>query len=120
MSWRGGEEEDGVGKVGSRGRKGVVSKESINFTGLSENQPEAEILPLDFPFTCAAEVTPACSLLSVGVVGILGPFQLHLQAFHANLEAIHGLDSSLCTGWVVKAHKTKTLALVGGTIHEHL
>lgn len=69
---------------------------------------------------CAAEATPDCSLLSVGMVSILGSFQLDLQTFHANLEAIHGLNSSLCTGWVVKAYKTKTFALVGGTIHEHL
>lgn len=57
-------------------------------------------------FTCAAEVTLACLLLSVGMVGILGSFQLDLQTFHANLEAIHGLDGSLCTGRVVEAYKT--------------
>lgn len=41
MGWVGGEqrkERDGVKRVDK-------------FTGLSVNQPEAEILPLDFPFT---------------------------------------------------------------------
>lgn len=39
-------------------------------------------------------------------VGIFGPFELHFESLHANLEAIHGLNSSLSTGRVVETHKT--------------
>lgn len=42
---------------------------------------------------------------SVRSVGILWPLQLHLQPLHAYLKAIHGLDSGLSTGWVIKTHK---------------
>lgn len=41
----------------------------------------------------------------IWAVGILWPLQLHLESFHADLEAVHGLDSSLGTTWVIKAHK---------------
>lgn len=41
----------------------------------------------------------------VGAVGVFWPLQLHLESFHADLETVHGLDSSLGTTWVIKAHK---------------
>lgn len=41
----------------------------------------------------------------VGAVGVLWPLQLHLEPFHADLEAVHWLDGSLGTTWVVEAHK---------------
>lgn len=49
-------------------------------------------------------------------VGIFGPFELHFESLHANLEAIHGLNSSLSTGRVVETHKTKAFALIGSPI----
>ena len=42
---------------------------------------------------------------SVRPVSILGPLQLNLEPLHANLKAIHGLNSCLGTGWIVKANK---------------
>jgi hypothetical protein len=39
-------------------------------------------------------------------VGVFGPFELDFESFHTNLEAIHGLNSSLSTGWVVETDKT--------------
>lgn len=42
---------------------------------------------------------------SVWPVGIFGPLELHLEALHPNLEAVHGLDGRLGTGRVVKAHE---------------
>lgn len=42
---------------------------------------------------------------SVRTVGVFGPFELHLQSFHANLEAVHRLDRRLSAGWVVKTYK---------------
>lgn len=56
----------------------------------------------------------------VGSVGILGPLKLHLESLHANLETIHGLNCRLSTGRVVKTHKTKALALIGGTVNKDL
>lgn len=56
----------------------------------------------------------------VGSVGILGPLELHLEPLHANLETIHGLNCRLSTGRVVKTHKTKALALIGGTVNKDL
>ena len=50
MFWGGGQKEDGVGRWGAEEGKGW-SQRVDKFTGLSVNQPEAEILPLDFPFT---------------------------------------------------------------------
>lgn len=44
-------------------------------------------------------------LWSVWTAGILRPFQLHFQAFHADLEAVHGLNGSLSAGGVIEAHK---------------
>lgn len=41
----------------------------------------------------------------IRAVGILWPFELHFESLHADLEAIHGLDGSLGTGWVIEAHK---------------
>lgn len=35
-------------------------------------------------------------------IGVFRPLQLDLQSFHANLKPIHGLNSGLCRGWVVK------------------
>lgn len=42
----------------------------------------------------------------VGAVGILWPFELNLESFHTDLEAVHGLDGSLGATWVVEAHKS--------------
>lgn len=42
---------------------------------------------------------------SVGVSGVFGPLQLHLESLHADLKAVHGLDGRLCAGRVVKAHE---------------
>ena len=42
---------------------------------------------------------------SVRSVGVLWPLELHLQSLHAYLESVHGLDSRLSAGWVIKAHK---------------
>lgn len=42
---------------------------------------------------------------SVRTVGIFGPFELHLQSFHANLEAVHRLDGRLSAGRVVETYK---------------
>ncbi len=44
-------------------------------------------------------------LWSVWTAGVLRPFQLHFQAFHADLEAVHGLNGSLSAGGVIEAHK---------------
>ena len=33
--------------------------------------------------------------------GVLGPLELHLEALHTDLEAVHGLDGVLCTHVVV-------------------
>lgn len=41
----------------------------------------------------------------IRAVGILWPFELYFESLHADLEAIHGLDGSLGTGWVIEAHK---------------
>lgn len=41
----------------------------------------------------------------VGAVGVLWPLQLHLEPLHADLEAVHRLDGSLGTTWVVETHK---------------
>lgn len=45
---------------------------------------------------------------------------MDFQSLHPDLKAVHGLNSCLCTSRVVKAHKTKALALVGGAVHENL
>jgi len=63
---------------------------------------------------------PPLSCHSVWAVGIFGPFELHFQSFHADLEAIHRLDGGLSAGWVVKTHKSEAFALVGGTVNKHL
>lgn len=41
----------------------------------------------------------------VGAIGVLRPLQLHFESLHADLEAVHRLDGSLGTAWVVEAHK---------------
>ena len=51
---------------------------------------------------------------------ILGSLQLNFESFHSNLETIHGLNSCLCTGGVIKADKAEALALVGGAVNEDL
>lgn len=43
---------------------------------------------------------------SVRFAVVFGALQLHLQAFHADLKAIHRLDGSLCRDWIVIANKT--------------
>lgn len=50
---------------------------------------------------------------------VFRPFELDFKAFHADLEAIHGLDGRLCCGWVVEADESEALALVGRPINEH-
>ena len=42
---------------------------------------------------------------SVGPVGVLRAFQLHLQSLHADLEAVHRLDGGVRTRRVVETHK---------------
>ena len=49
---------------------------------------------------------------------ILGPLELNLETLHPNLESIHGLNSSLCTGGVIKADEAEAFALVGGSVNE--
>ena len=44
----------------------------------------------------------------------------NLQALHANLESVHGLDGRLGAGGVVEADEAEALALVGGAVDEHL
>lgn len=51
---------------------------------------------------------------SVGAAGVLWPFELHFQALHADLEAVHGLDGCLSTSRVIEAHKACKV-----TKHEH-
>lgn len=51
-------------------------------------------------------VLPLVSLHSVWTIGIFWPLELHFESLHANLEAIHSLDSCLGAGWVVKTHKS--------------
>ena len=51
---------------------------------------------------------------------ILWSFQLNLESFHPDLEAIHGLYCRLGTGLVVETNEPKALALVGGTVNEDL
>ncbi len=41
----------------------------------------------------------------IWAVGVLWPLQLHFESLHADLKAIHGLDSSLSAARVIKAHK---------------
>lgn len=45
--------------------------------------------------------------------------ELNFKAFHADLEAIHGLDGSLCGGWVVETHESEAFALIRRPINEH-
>lgn len=42
---------------------------------------------------------------SVGPVGVFGPLELHLEALHADLEPVHGVDGRLRASWIVKADK---------------
>ena len=41
----------------------------------------------------------------IWAIGVLRPLELHLQPLHADLEAVHGLDGSLGTAWIIEAHK---------------
>ena len=43
---------------------------------------------------------------------------MNFKSFHPNLESIHGLNSSLCTGGVIKADEAEAFALVGGSVNE--
>ena len=43
---------------------------------------------------------------SVWPAGILGPLQLNLEAFHSNLESIHGLDGCLGAGRIVETDES--------------
>lgn len=58
--------------------------------------------------------------LLVRLVSILGSLELNLQAFHADLKAVHGLNGGLCRLWIVVAHESEALALIGGTVHVDL
>lgn len=51
---------------------------------------------------------------SVRFAVVLGALQLDLQAFHADLKAVHGLDSSLCGHGVVVAHEAWKTPWGGG------
>ena len=61
-----------------------------------------------------------CSLASVWPTSVFWSFQLYFESFHANLKSIHGLDSSLGTGWIIEADKAKAFALVCGSVNEDL
>lgn len=51
-------------------------------------------------------ISSSCSSHSVRTISIFGPFELHFQSFHADLEAIHGLNGGLSAGRVVETHKS--------------
>lgn len=50
---------------------------------------------------------------------IFGSLELNLKAFHADLEAVHGLNGCLRGGRVVEADEPEALALVRRPIDEH-
>ena len=54
----------------------------------------------------------------VGSAGILWSFELDFESLHTNLESIHGLNSSLGTGWIIKAHKSEAFALICRSVNE--
>ena len=43
---------------------------------------------------------------------------MNFKSFHPNLESIHGLNSRLCTGGVIKTDEAEAFALVGGSVYE--
>ena len=43
---------------------------------------------------------------------------MNFKSLHSNLESVHGLNSGLCAGGIVKTDKSKALALVGGSVNE--
>ena len=45
---------------------------------------------------------------------------IYLESLHANLESVHGSDGGLGAGWVVEADEPEALALIGGSVNEHL
>lgn len=92
------EEKVGVGEPSRVNGQGPQHKRCHRTTGDAPCPSQA--------VTCARPCLSRVSHhASVGAVGILWPFQLHLQPLHANLEAVHSLDGSLGTSRIVKTHK---------------
>jgi len=44
---------------------------------------------------------------------------LYFETLHSNLETIHGLDRGLSAIGIIKADKSETFALVGGSVNEY-
>ena len=49
---------------------------------------------------------------------VFWPLELNFESLHPNLESVHGCNGGLCTSRIIKAHKSKALALVGGSVNE--
>ena len=67
------------------------------------------VLPV-FSLCLAAALAPRAGAAGwgrrlVGAVGILRPFELHLEPLHSDLKAIHGLYGSLSTARVIETNK---------------
>ena len=78
--------------------------------------------------------------VSIGSIGIFGPFELDFEPLHTDLKPVHGLNGRLCTCRIVETDETftnlmllfgyfstetdetrltETFALIGGTIDEN-
>ena len=44
----------------------------------------------------------------------------YLESLDTNLESIHSCDGCLGAAWIIKTHEPEALALVGGSVNEHL
>lgn len=74
------------------------------------------------PFHAKTSKSSDCGLWLVDSVWpwiIFGSFELNFKAFHADLEAVHGLNGCLRWGRVVEADEAEALALVRRPIDEH-
>ena len=57
-----------------------------------------------------------CLLVRSSIV--FWPLELNFKSLHPNLESVHSCDGGLCTSRIIKADKSKALALVGRSVNE--